>query len=377
MEPLYQKISKELYYQIKNGTYAPGSVLPTEEELCRRYGVSRITAKHALNELKDQGLITRARKKGSVVLPLAESLFLSNVKFSRSLLSIPFVFSYFDNYDAKMLNGIVDYARDKNHIPFYNSNKSVEKEREILSVLLNEKIAGLVLFPVSRAYNADVLSEYLIKNIPVSFIDFRIDGIQAPCCSSNNTQGAYELVRYLIDNGHTRIAFYRYHETMNQTAAQRYSGYIQALIKSGIPVTENLIYRREDYTARSICNFEDVDRYEHECAELAVNQFLAASKRPTVIVCLNDHSASTLIDCLEKRGLNVPRDVGVTGFDNTDLSRRRGITTVAQNFDHLAYKALECIYLRRQHYVVDPDNQVNTIFVERSSVLPVSNMNLD
>ena len=55
MKPLYRTVYEDLLTKIRGGQYAAGDLLPTEAELCAQYGVSRITASHALNELKAQG----------------------------------------------------------------------------------------------------------------------------------------------------------------------------------------------------------------------------------------------------------------------------------------------------------------------------------
>lgn len=65
--PLYEQIRLELREQIMNGTYPPGSQLPTEATLCVDYQVSRITVVRALAELESEGLIERVQGKGSIV----------------------------------------------------------------------------------------------------------------------------------------------------------------------------------------------------------------------------------------------------------------------------------------------------------------------
>ncbi len=65
--PLYHQIYLTLRDQIANGNYAHDDFLPTEQELIRQYGVSRITAKRALDELKMDGLVVRARGRGTRV----------------------------------------------------------------------------------------------------------------------------------------------------------------------------------------------------------------------------------------------------------------------------------------------------------------------
>ncbi|HHU94659.1 MAG TPA: GntR family transcriptional regulator [Alcaligenaceae bacterium] len=65
--PLYHRLYVILKESILNGTYQPGTLLPSETELTQAYGVSRITAKRALNELADEDLVERKRGKGTFV----------------------------------------------------------------------------------------------------------------------------------------------------------------------------------------------------------------------------------------------------------------------------------------------------------------------
>ncbi len=65
--PLYQSVETDLRARIQRGEYQPGATLPTEEALCRTYGVSRITVRRALDVLSQQGLIVRRRGAGSFV----------------------------------------------------------------------------------------------------------------------------------------------------------------------------------------------------------------------------------------------------------------------------------------------------------------------
>lgn len=63
----YERIAQALEARIASGSVAVGEALPTEAVLCRKYGVSRYTAREALRRLRDAGLITRRRRAGSTV----------------------------------------------------------------------------------------------------------------------------------------------------------------------------------------------------------------------------------------------------------------------------------------------------------------------
>lgn len=71
-QPLYERIARALRSRITSGRVSVGDALPTEAQLCRRYGVSRYTAREALRRLRDAGLITRRRRAGTTVASSAD-----------------------------------------------------------------------------------------------------------------------------------------------------------------------------------------------------------------------------------------------------------------------------------------------------------------
>ena len=92
--PAYRKIADALRRKISNGKCPPGSLLPTEFELCAAYGVSRHTARDALRILTDEGLIERRRGAGSIVAAVARG------GFTQSLTGIDDLLQY--ARDAKL-----------------------------------------------------------------------------------------------------------------------------------------------------------------------------------------------------------------------------------------------------------------------------------
>src|SRR5690606_29903751 len=71
--PLYVQIARELKEQIVSGDYPVGAQLPTEDELCERFSVSRYTVREALRRLRDDGLVSSRQGAGTVVVPQRNS----------------------------------------------------------------------------------------------------------------------------------------------------------------------------------------------------------------------------------------------------------------------------------------------------------------
>jgi multiple sugar transport system substrate-binding protein len=67
--PLYHQLKTHILDRVHSGEFLPGAKIPTEHEICESYGVSRTTARQALTELADEGVIIRARRRGSMVAP--------------------------------------------------------------------------------------------------------------------------------------------------------------------------------------------------------------------------------------------------------------------------------------------------------------------
>lgn len=85
LSPLYKQLKDELYRDIKNGVYPVHSRIPSEAELCRRYGISRVTVRKALADLTEEGLLLRIQGKGTfIAMPRLEKNLTAVTDFSQS-----------------------------------------------------------------------------------------------------------------------------------------------------------------------------------------------------------------------------------------------------------------------------------------------------
>jgi len=86
--PLYRKVYEILRKQITDGVYRQGDLLPSENDLCSQFGITRPTVRHALDALYNEGMITRHQGKGSIVQGTAKGIGILSISGTKSALGM-------------------------------------------------------------------------------------------------------------------------------------------------------------------------------------------------------------------------------------------------------------------------------------------------
>lgn len=134
------------------------------------------------------------------------------------------------------------------------------------------------------------------QSIPVVFLDFYDEQGCADAVVGDNTYGGYRLTNHLIKNGHERIGFVgNVHAT--SSIMDRFLGYYRALLMNGIGLRDEWIISDRELSG-DLCDL------------------VLPDELPTAFVCNCDLVACKLIECLRARGLRVPEDISVVGFDD-------------------------------------------------------------
>ena len=143
----------------------------------------------------------------------------------------------------------------------------------------------------------------------------------------DDENGAYEVARYLLENGHRRIAFLT--DNMEGVDYFRYRGYLRALKDFGIEADEEdmLIIR------------------PGEEQEASMREILSYAGAYTAFMVTSDYYAVLIANCLMDAGIRIPEDLSITGYDNNMYSRvlRPTLTTVSQNVEDKGVTAVRCL----------------------------------
>ena len=161
-------------------------------------------------------------------------------------------------------------------------------------IVAGRRVSALILMGQFEQSYVEMIME---AGLPTVLLDFYCDGPDADAIVSDSLSGCYQLTRRLIEKGHRDIGFVGSVQCTT-SIMERYSGYTRAMIFEGLPMRREWLI--EDRGADQ--------KY--------LPQFSLPEQLPTAFVCENDEIAMRLIAQLEKRGVRVPQDVSVTGFDN-------------------------------------------------------------
>lgn len=211
---------------------------------------------------------------------------------------------------------------------------------------------GLVLL---GQFSEDYVSVLLDTGLPAVLLDFACDGPDVDAVVSDGQTGAYLLTRYLIDHGHRDIGFIG---TIHRTTSimDRYSGFLRAMMYGGLPVRQEWILPDSNVAGQF---FDEADM---------------PGKLPTAFFCNNDMLACEVAAALEKRGLRVPEDVSLVGFDDFVCgARARPITTYAVDQQRMAQVTVRRLRNRIREGMEAPlRTSVGGWFVERDSVMDLN-----
>lgn len=310
--PKYIKLKKEITSLINQGEIKPGDKLPTEHELSEEFGVSRHTVRKAMNILLNEGLLSRKPGVGTFL----------NQKSKKPTKNIGYVtLNIHDYIFSSIFQGIDNILHSYGYQVLLGSTQNdPQRERVILEEFIRKNVDGLIIEPAQSAINYPniaLLERFVDNHIPVVILDSRFENDKFHYVGVDDLKGGYLATRALLDLGHKQIALI--YKRVHLPLINRFKGYKKALEENGIPIYLN-------YVKECIhTEFEDMKAFETELDKLT-RELMSLDNPPTAIFCINDEFAVRVKEILEKIGFDVPQDVSLIGFDDSNLVKLNNIS---------------------------------------------------
>ena len=280
----------------------------TIEDIAREAGVSIATVSRVINKTKPvsaqlrdrvyeviernhfkpnslaQGLITKKTNTIGIIVPD-----ISNAVFGKL---------------TKGMNSI--FAKQGYTVVLCESQGRLERELQLLGILEEKQIEGLLFAGVD--VNHTLVNAMLQRDYPVVLVTQEASEDEGVINTviHNNVEAMYDAVRFLLDNGHRRIAYLGGPRNDFSSGKKRLKGYRRALEEVGIPVNESYIVQGEFSFEAGYQGMKTL--YEEN------------SKLPTAVVTGSDVIAVGAMQYLDNMRVRIPDDISILGFDDSEFA---------------------------------------------------------
>lgn len=325
--------------------------------IARLSGVSTATVSRALNN--PQGVSEELRTRIQAIIEETGYVphGMARALSSNRTRTIGAIIPTIDNaMFARGIEALQRYLSSRGYMLILATNGyDIDVELEQTRNLIGRGVDGLIL-------RGDCHHQTLRDLVAAQGVPFINVGVYNPAGSSpsigvDNEAAAHRAMTHLIDLGHRRIGVVSALQRNNDRASARVRGFRRALGDRGLELAS--------------CWHLEV-RYTLDDAREAARQLLSGAERPTAIACGNDVLAYGVILEAERRGLHVPFDLSVVGFDDLDWSRhlRPALTTLHVPTDQTWKSAGEYILARLDGLQVPNHYEVDYSLVVRESTCP-------
>lgn len=297
-------------------------------DIAKAAGVSPSTVSNVLNGKKNVGEQMR-----NTILRLCDDMNYTPNGMARSLKkgnsdTVLFNFSDFDrSFYLKIIKGISDYLYANDLDLIICTKRSVNK------FMKPSITCGSIILDV--AMDNDQLLKASQANYPVVVLDRVVQHDYLKNVVVNNYEAMRELVQGLVDRGYRKFSFIGGLEKTEDTL-DRFRAFADVLKQN------NIEFSRKNYYSGD---------YREKSGYTIAKIILLSQEIPEVVVCANDNMALGAIRAFRESNLQIPRDIAVTGFDDSDLAEVAGLTTVAiPNYERGYMAAQSLVDMLRGNY---------------------------
>jgi LacI family transcriptional regulator len=241
---------------------------------------------------------------------------------------------------GQMMAGIEQELRAAGkHVIITTGHSEEDKEKDGIDFLLSRNCDALIVHV--EALSDNYLQELNKRGTPIYFMSRFIEELADNCISLNNELGGYLATQALIEQGHKNIAYIA-GSRFKPDSQERLTGHKRAFAENNIIFDQNLYFEGD---------------FRETGGRDGIKELLSKKATFTALVCANDEMASGAMAYARERGINLPEELSIIGFDNIIFSRHihPKLTTIDNpvfEMGHMAAKlVLKNVYQHDQIYI--------------------------
>ena len=296
--PKCEMVKRYIKHLLKDDIIAFGGKLPSEHDLMEKFQVSRQTVRLAFGELTVEGLIYKEQGKGT---------YSNYQKGAKGSQIVAVVTTYLSGFVFPgIISGIEQVVSDEGYMMLLsNTNNIKEREAQYLKSVLEHNVVGMIIEPTASSRpntNIRLLNVIREKGIQTVFINACYDDFDSACVLLDDVKGGYTATEYLLHLGHKKIA--GIFKTDDKQGLNRKQGYLNALRAYGIAGVQS-----------DVGEYDTANMYDYPY--MFTQSLIQKDDPPTAFFCYNDQCALMVIQAIHDKGLKVPEDISVVGYDDS------------------------------------------------------------
>ena len=325
----------------------------TLEDIGKRCGVSAVTVSKALKNQKGVGpqlkeqILAAAEEMGYVKRSRAHNM---RVPRTIGVITAQRYISEQESFYWPLYRKLTTRIQERDSVSVLETvDEAAEKEAVLPTIISNRRVDGVVIMGSLRRSYMEALYRLTPHPIPLICLDSEVGPERSDAVVCDNIGGGYEVTKHLLSMGHSRIGFLG---TLLATSSidNRFLGYVTALMEHGIIVKHSWILEDRDHEKGELLTGEQMIHklfISGDASDRRKDKRQSTmEKLPTAFFCNCDRSAFRLMEAFQGKGIKVPEDISVAGFDNylPDGLVNEGITTYAIDLDLMVSRAVSRIF---------------------------------
>ena len=338
----------------------------TLKQIAQEAGVSQATVSRLVNQKTGvspelEAKVVKAAKKMGVNLTQKKNNFKDSQTKNKV---IGVMVTDLDNpYFQVLIRGAVTEAKLLNYgVQIFETHEDFRSEEETFKLIDRFCLDGLILC-ASRLSENRIISFYNSNNLPLVIINRHVNDPNICCIMLDDERSTFQAAVHLLDLGHKRIA-YLAGPTNSEPSMKRRQGIHKAMEEHGLTLQNELC----------VGCFPNIEGGFQATVSLLS---LPVDKRPTAIIAYNDLLAVGALKAARLKGIRVPNDLSIIGFDNIEITEHTTppITTISPPKVQIAGMAMRTIYrmIMGNYEPVDGYIEIDAPLTLRGSTAPVSN----
>ncbi len=345
-QPLYRQVEDFLREQITSGTLRSGDMLPSVKELCEQFGgINHLTVRQGIKNLTEANLVRSVQGRGSFVTE-------QTARDRRIAIVLPHLEDTLFTRIAKGAQEVLETGGV--HAIILDSRGSEGVEAGHIANLKNLPLDGALIFPIAHSNIAEQIFKLKLDDFCFVLVDRYFEDIATPCVVVDNYQGGYASAQYLAQQGRQRVAWIG--ELRSTPARLRLEGFRAALNDAGI-ACPNALIRNLEISPTAPNPYHEAVR---EAVRKAVDELLKQKPRFDALICCDDPSALIALERLQEKGVRVPQDMALIGFDDVPEAAlsRPALTTVRQPMLQVGREAAQMLLKRMEDKDLAPERKM-------------------